>query len=128
VAWPEIEAVAEATRKPRSRASASGDEPRVDELGGDEPTGGQRDREKNAVRLIRQRRSAVAMDGTTALSWASYLNARRPRVSPPCSSGSPGSPASTLASRWPIEKPPRTSLSLPMFKPASAPATACTSL
>jgi SagB-type dehydrogenase family enzyme len=87
VAWPEIEAVAEATRKPRTRAAASAGEPRVDGLGADEPPGGQRDREINAVRLVRQRRSAVAMDGTTALSSGAFLSMLdrlrpRPRVPP----------------------------------------------
>jgi hypothetical protein len=87
VEWPEIEAVAEATRKPRTRASASGDEPRVGGRGSDEPPGGQGDRRVTAVHLIRQRRSAVAMDGTTALTSAAFLTMLdrlrpRPRVPP----------------------------------------------
>jgi hypothetical protein len=65
--------VAEATRKPRTRVSAAGDVPRVGGLGADEPPGGQRDREISAVQLIRQRRSAVAMDGTSELSSAAFL-------------------------------------------------------
>jgi SagB-type dehydrogenase family enzyme len=73
VEWPEIEAVVEATGKPRTRVCASADEPRVGGSGADEPPGGKGNREIAAVRLIRQRRSAVAMDGTTALSSAAFL-------------------------------------------------------
>jgi SagB-type dehydrogenase family enzyme len=73
VEWREIEAVAEATCKPRTRVSAAADVPRVGGLGADEPRAGQRDRGIGAVRLVRQRRSAVAMDGTSALASTAFL-------------------------------------------------------
>jgi SagB-type dehydrogenase family enzyme len=86
VDWPEIEAVAKATRKPRTPGAAAGDASRNGGLDADAPGEVRVDRELNAVRLVRQRRSAVAMDGKTALPSAAFLamlDKLRPRPGAP---------------------------------------------
>jgi SagB-type dehydrogenase family enzyme len=79
VAWPEIDAAAAASAKPRTTPAPAG------ELDGTGPGGlvpGPGDG-LSAVRLIRQRRSAVAMDGATSLPAAAFfavLERLRPRA------------------------------------------------
>jgi SagB-type dehydrogenase family enzyme len=63
VEWPEIDAVATATRKPATPASG-----RVQDADGELPPLSAPGRETaSAVTLVRQRRSAVAMDGRSSL-------------------------------------------------------------
>lgn len=71
VRWEAIEAVAEATRKPRSSADA-GFEPRPAEAWGDPAAGASRVAD-SAVSMIRRRRSAVEMDGATGMALAAFL-------------------------------------------------------
>jgi SagB-type dehydrogenase family enzyme len=76
VAWPEIDAVARATRKPRTRPRP-GTAPvasRAAGTGGASGARGPASGAASAVRLVRQRRSAVAMDGTTSLPVATFAH------------------------------------------------------
>jgi len=68
VEWPAIAEVAAAVVKPRTPASPTGAEVPLPVLVADTP-----DSAASAVRLIRQRRSAVAMDGATSLSAAAFF-------------------------------------------------------
>jgi SagB-type dehydrogenase family enzyme len=72
VAWPDIDAVATATLKPRTPPPPA----TVSAAGGAVPAPAPSPpprRSPSAVRLIRQRRSALAMDGATALPSATLL-------------------------------------------------------
>jgi SagB-type dehydrogenase family enzyme len=67
VAWPAINAAAEAAAKPRTTHSGGGGGARVDLLDAGAPGGpGRADVSHRAVDLIRRRRSAVDMDGATS--------------------------------------------------------------
>lgn len=80
VAWPAIEEVAAATRKPRGaeRRAQGGSDLQAARPGSGEP----------AARLIRRRRSAVEMDGVTAIDAGAFytiLDRTLPRAGvPPC--------------------------------------------
>jgi len=88
VAWPEIEAAAAASTKSRTTALRAPRPVRAGEFDGTGPEGfvpGPGDG-LPAVRLIRRRRSAVAMDGATALPAAAFfaaLERLRPRAGAP---------------------------------------------
>jgi SagB-type dehydrogenase family enzyme len=74
VAWPEIEAAAAASAKPRT-ATTLAIVPVATPGGGTGPEGStvRPGHELPAVRLVRQRRSAVAMDGVTSLPSAAFF-------------------------------------------------------
>jgi SagB-type dehydrogenase family enzyme len=69
--WAVIEAVSRATRREPGELSATGERRRHDEA---TPPGLLADRHRAAERIIRQRRSAVAMDGTTSLAGAVFYH------------------------------------------------------
>ena len=68
VSWPAIDAVATATVKPRTRTHGAGGSPPAAL-----PVEGTPGGAASAVRLIRQRRSAVAMDGVTSLPATAFF-------------------------------------------------------
>jgi SagB-type dehydrogenase family enzyme len=72
VAWPDIDAVAAATLKPRTSPARAAPPAALGTGGALEPAPPARP-SLPAVRLIRQRRSAVAMDGATAVSSAAFF-------------------------------------------------------
>ncbi len=72
VAWPEIDAAVEATRKPRTPDTTAAASPPE---GADSATPG--GPEARAVSLIRQRRSAVAMDGVTSVPDTAFFDMMR---------------------------------------------------
>ena len=72
VAWPDVDAVAAATAKPRTLAART--PPGDDDATGEAPRAAPSGRPfLPAVRLIRRRRSAVAMDGTTTVASAAFF-------------------------------------------------------
>jgi nitroreductase len=87
VSWPAIEEVSAATRKPRGGEGRG-------EGGGDLPPARSSSRER-AARLIRQRRSAVEMDGVTAIDAAAFytmLDRTLPRPGVPPGDAIPWTP------------------------------------
>jgi SagB-type dehydrogenase family enzyme len=71
-AWPDIDAVATATIKPRTSPVGAAP-PAAAGRGEEAPAAPSRRPSPPAVRLIRQRRSAVAMDAATALPSATFF-------------------------------------------------------